>query len=145
MGTLLAKGVAAVVACVVVLQGQAASTGVATGASGASQAALPASLPLRRDASGAGDGGGWAAPLLLLTLAGAGGAWAGWRRLVRRRVPADAVPSQRIVRTCSQALTPHASLHVVQWHGEELLLACTGQQVSVIGRRVRSTGSEGGS
>jgi hypothetical protein len=33
------------------------------------------------------------------------------------------------------SLTQQASLHVVEWHGEELLLGCTAQAVSLLGRR----------
>lgn len=38
-------------------------------------------------------------------------------------------------RLASVALTPQASVHVVQWHGEEFLLACTPQQVTVLSQR----------
>jgi len=98
--------------------------------------ALPASLPLRRDASAAPDTGSWAPSAILLALLGAGGAWLGWRRLGRAGVAAAArARPEPIVRLSSQALTPQASVHAVQWAGEELLLACTPQQVTVVSRR----------
>jgi hypothetical protein len=34
-------------------------------------------------------------------------------------------------------LTPHSSLHVVEWNGEELLLGCTPHSVSLLVRRAR--------
>ena len=43
----------------------------------------------------------------------------------------------------SQALTPHASVHAVQWKGEEFLLACTPQQVTLVARRPLDVGEEG--
>ena len=37
------------------------------------------------------------------------------------------------------SLTQNASLHVVQWQGEELLLACTPQSVALLARRDAAT------
>jgi flagellar biogenesis protein FliO len=50
-----------------------------------------------------------------------------------RHLPRDAraVPS----RVASVPLTPQASVHVVQWNGQEFLLACTSQQVTVLSQR----------
>lgn len=49
---------------------------------------------------------------------------------------ARAARGQRaILRLSSQALTPQASVHAVQWNGEEFLLGCTGQQVTLLARR----------
>lgn len=106
------------------------------GKQGAANAMLPAGLPLVRDADRQREQGGWALPLLAATLAGAGGAWTLWRR-GRRQAARSQGPGARarLVRLSSQALTAQATLHAVQWNGEELLLACTGQQVSVIARR----------
>jgi flagellar biogenesis protein FliO len=39
------------------------------------------------------------------------------------------------VRLASQALTPHASVHAVAWNGEEYLVGCTPQQVTLLARR----------
>jgi flagellar biogenesis protein FliO len=50
-----------------------------------------------------------------------------------RHLPRDArgLP----VRAASIALTPHASVHVVHWQGEEFLLGCTAQQITVLSQR----------
>jgi flagellar biogenesis protein FliO len=54
----------------------------------------------------------------------------GWAAARARRVQ-----QRGILRLCSQALTPQASVHAVQWNGEEFLLGCTGQQVTLLARR----------
>jgi flagellar biogenesis protein FliO len=53
-----------------------------------------------------------------------------------RHLPRDArgLP----VRAASVALTPQASVHVVLWQGEEFLLACTAQQITVLSQRTAS-------
>jgi flagellar biogenesis protein FliO len=56
--------------------------------------------------------------------------WA-WLQAGRAR----ATPGRELVRISSQALTAQASLHAVRWNGEELLLACTPQQVTLLARR----------
>jgi flagellar biogenesis protein FliO len=38
-------------------------------------------------------------------------------------------------RLASVALTPQASVHVVQWQGQEFLLGCTQQQLTVLSQR----------
>ncbi|GAB3658534.1 flagellar biosynthetic protein FliO [Ramlibacter alkalitolerans] len=105
-------------------------------AAAASAEALPGTLPLRRDVQPAVEGGSWMPSVLLLGLAVAAGGYAWWRRgagaqaqSATRRGPAA------IVRRSSQPLTPHASVHAVQWNGEEFLLACTPQQVTLLARR----------
>lgn len=124
-----------VVALVLVLAAPApARSGTAAGDSNASQPGLPATLPLRREGASGREHSGWTGALLVLSMAGTGAAWAGWRRRARRRPSVDTSVGQRIVRVSSQALTPHASLHAVQWNGEELLLACTAQEVTVVAR-----------
>jgi flagellar biogenesis protein FliO len=42
-------------------------------------------------------------------------------------------------------LTPHTSLHVVHWHGEEILLGCSMQSITILGRQPASAknGSSG--
>jgi hypothetical protein len=97
-------------------------------AAAASQAQFP-QIPLRRDAPADGamaETIGWAA-LLLIAAAGAG-------LVVLRRgaLPRGAQGPKVIGRT---ALTQQASLHVVEWQGEELLLGCTTQSVVVLTRR----------
>ena len=106
--------------------------------------ALPGSLPVRRDSEPGFDGGLWIPPLLLLGLGLAAGGYAWWRRGAgaqprsgARRVDAA------VTRLSSQALTPHASVHAVQWNGEEFLLACTAQQVTLLARRALPSGEEG--
>jgi hypothetical protein len=95
-------------------------------------------LPLKRDLPAEGplhESAGWAA-LLVLALVGAGlimarrQRWSvtgGWRRADAK----TAAPK----RMGSTVLTQQASLHVVQWNGEELLLGCTSQSVSLLSRR----------
>src|SRR3954454_14081242 len=119
----------------------AALLAIACQAAGAEQTApaaatLPASLPLRRDSVAIAEAGSWAPSIALLMLAGAGGAWAWWRRSQRARTgPRTSARAEQVLRLSSQALTPQASVHAVQWRGEELLLACTANQVTVVGRR----------
>jgi len=103
------------------------------------QAQFP-QIPLRRDAP-AGDSVaetlGWAA-LLLIAAAGAGlvllrrGALPGVRAGAWLRPSAGTSAPRLLGRT---ALTQQASLHVVEWQGEELLLGCTAQSVVVLTRR----------
>ena len=50
-----------------------------------------------------------------------------------RHLPRDS--SGAPARKASVPLTPQASVHVVQWHGQEFLLACTAQQVTVLSQR----------
>lgn len=97
-------------------------------------------LPLRRDAA-AGDSVaetlGWAA---LLVIGAAGAALVVLRRGVLPRIRADAWLRSSAGNTGPKllgrtALTQQASLHVVEWHGEELLLGCTAQSVAVLSRR----------
>ena len=100
---------------------------------------LPASLPLRRE--GAPEAASpWIPPIALLAVAGVGGAWAWWRRKERSRGLARS--PERILRLSSQALTTQASVHAVQWNGEEFLLACTAQQVTLLSRRAATPGEE---
>lgn len=103
---------------------------LATGLSGA--------LPLRQEA-GAVDAGGWMPALVLLALLAVAGGLAVWHRgggalsaALRRTTRA---PHPVPARLASVALTPQASVHVVRWQGEELLLGCTSQQVTVLARK----------
>jgi hypothetical protein len=97
-------------------------------------------LPLQRDDARAGGILGWgealgAVVLLVVLVAGlqyarrrggraAAGSW--WSP----KPAADGLRSGQAIR-----LTPAASLHVVQWGGEELLVACTSGAVTLLGRR----------
>jgi hypothetical protein len=104
----------------------------AADAQSSSASPLPGSFPLRREV-GSEPVPSWKPPIALLAIAGAGGAWALWRRKMRSRSPRQS--PERIVRLSSQALTTQASVHAVQWNGEELLLGCTAQQVTLLSRR----------
>lgn len=101
----------------------------------AAAGALPTALPLRRDASAAAEASGWGSSLLLLAVTGAAGAWMLWRRGTRGRLLPVRTETARVQRLSSQALTAQASVHAVQWNGEEFLLGCTAQQVTLLGRR----------
>ncbi|HEX7888048.1 MAG TPA: flagellar biosynthetic protein FliO [Ramlibacter sp.] len=96
-----------------------------------------ANLPMRAE-PGPIDG---ALPSVLawLGVAGAAGGFWWWvragSRALRRKGSAD---GQAIVRLSSQALTPHASVHAVRWNGEEYLLACTSQEITLVSRRPTS-------
>lgn len=109
---------------------------VPAGAQGSAAGSLASNLPLRRDAASATETGSWTTSGLLVALTGAAGAWAWWRRSARRR-PAAASDAGKtaIQRLASQALTPQASVHAVRWNGEELLLGCTAQQVTLLSRK----------
>lgn len=102
---------------------------------------LASTLPLRRDADHVQGPGSWATPALLVGLTG--GAWVVWRRFGRRRARGlrDGERSN-VQRLASQALTPHASVHAVRWNGEELLLGCTAQQVTLLSRRPAAEGAQ---
>lgn len=99
-------------------------------------AALPASLPLRRDAAAGSDAPGWLPSAALLALTGIVAIG-----LVRRRSMNGAtglsgsIRGAPLVRLASVGLTPQASVHVVRWNGEELVLGCTAQQVTLLSRR----------
>lgn len=103
--------------------------------SGASQGKLPGSLPVRRQGDVQG-GFGWGpfAGLGLLAVGAAG--WWAWTRQKGRRGPRTR-PGETVavVRLSSQALTPQASVHAVRWNGQEYLLGCTAQHVTLLSRR----------
>jgi hypothetical protein len=94
-------------------------------------------LPLRRDAEADTDGGLWMPLVVVFLFALAAAAYVMKRRagntgaltLAGRRGAAT------VTRLSSHALTPQASVHAVQWNGEEYLLGCTAQQVTLLGRR----------
>jgi flagellar biogenesis protein FliO len=84
-------------------------------------------LPLRRDAASGTGVAGWLVIVLVLAAA-AGLVW-------KRRFAGPARSTPGIVVAASRPLTTHASLHVVEWEGERLLLACTPGSADVISRR----------
>ncbi|NML42932.1 hypothetical protein HHL11_04160 [Ramlibacter sp. G-1-2-2] len=102
---------------------------------------LPTTLPLRRGAADTPAAPPWLAASSVLLLAAAGGGllvmrrqrWP-WLRIAR---PDGGRPG--LERISSQALTAQASLHAVRWNGEELLVACTAQQVTLLARRPASS------
>jgi hypothetical protein len=108
---------------------------------------LPAGLPLRRDAAVAEGGHPWLAAGAALALLALGGTvlvgrqrrWTWLQPGISRRDP-----GRDLVRLSSQVLTAQASLHAVRWNGEELLLGCTAQHVTVLARRP-AAGADAGS
>jgi hypothetical protein len=108
------------------------------------RAALPPSLPVKRDAITAPGPASWNPGLALLGVAGAAGGFWLWRRgftdLARARVR-NRTGTSAVVRLSSQPLTPHASVHAVQWKGEEYLIACTAQQVTLLSHQPAPRGS----
>jgi membrane protein DedA with SNARE-associated domain len=104
---------------------------------------LPPELPLRRAGEAAADGGLWGPVVGLLGIAVGAAAYVGWRRgwLPGRRGGARRI-DRVLNRVSSHALTPQASVHVVQWNGEEYLVGCTSQQVTLLARRAGGAGEE---
>ena len=123
----------------------AAERTAAPAAPGASASALPQSIPLRRDAGARDEPGAWATSAVLLTLTAGAGLWAFWRRdgriALRRR---EGRVATGLVRISSHPLTPQASVHAVQWRGEEFLLGCTAQGVTLIARAKAACDAEKG-
>lgn len=147
----LVRELALVLACVVVTpiaiaaQGEV-TAGVAPQVSSASSArqvdgAEFPQLPLKRDSDSdrslAGSTG-WAV-VFLAVLAGVGFV------LVRRKTgispkgrwnwPHRAPDSMALTVLERSALTSQASLHVVRWNAEELLLGCTSNEITLLARR----------
>ena len=86
-------------------------------------------LPLRRDepAASIGNAPVWVA----LTLVGVFAAiW-----FARRRGAGGLVRPTAVAVSPGRALTAQASLHVVEWEGETMLVACTAHSVTVVSRR----------
>jgi flagellar biogenesis protein FliO len=107
-------------------------------ASGGARTTLPSSLPVKRQAMQAPDVGSWSLGVAVLAFGGAaGGAWLWKRGLGRSMHRRLRVGSERnaLVRLSSQSLTPHASVHAVQWNGEEYLIACTPQSTTLLARK----------
>lgn len=108
-------------------------------------APLGGNLPLRKEAEAA-EPNVWLPALLLLACAGVAGGILVWQRgagvlaSAARRAPRDVrgTPS----RLASLPLTQQASVHVIRWKGDEFLLACTAQQVTVLSRREAAAGVE---
>jgi hypothetical protein len=130
-------GVAALALAFAFPSARAVEVGTTTAAASAPAGRLPSALPLRRDAAAGAEATTWAPAFALLSVAAAAaGLWL-WRRGATRG------PGQRlarrqeaeVVRLSSQALTQQASVQVVQRQGEEYLVGCTGQQVTLLSCR----------
>lgn len=93
-----------------------------------------ASLPLRRDTVREGDTGGWFPAGAAVALLVGAAAWAASRRWPWRAA-GPAHPPPGLVRVASQSLTAQASVHAIRWNGEEILVACSAQQVTVLARQ----------
>ena len=103
---------------------------------------LPEALPVRRDEGSGNSAGGWRGWAGLGALALGAGGWA-WLQSRRRRNLRGAVARPvAIVRLSSQALTPQASVHAVAWNGEEYLVGCTAQHVTLLSRRTAAATQE---
>jgi hypothetical protein len=102
-------------------------------------------IPFRRDDAPTSGGAGFIGASIVLVGLGAFAFWALRRKQQKQgggigRFPwlskVDATQSPRSVgRT---VLSPQVALHVVEWRGEELLLACTSQSISVVARHPAS-------
>lgn len=114
---------------------------------------LPSSIPLRRDGEApAVRNGQWAMAFWgLLVLGGAAWFWArrrrkgraegprsGWAQWFRPMKAAEGSGPRLMGQT---RLTPRHSLHAVQWHGAEFLIACSDHGTQLIARHPPETGS----
>ena len=106
------------------------------------------SIPFKRDASLAGDGSGdalafWVVAVLALLVMG----WGIKKNMSRQRFgqllgKLTTTAETRKIELCDKMqLTPHVSLHVVRWGGEEILLSCHAQSLSVLGRKSAQAGA----
>lgn len=111
--------------------------GVAPCTPAAAADSLPSTLPLRRDVEAVSETSLWLPSILLLGLGGAAAGFLLWRRggAGSPRLPGGRRVEGAVTRMSSHALTPHASVHAVQWHGQEFLVGCTAQQVTLLARR----------
>ncbi|AMO22190.1 hypothetical protein GCM10027034_24970 [Ramlibacter solisilvae] len=95
-------------------------------------------LPLKREPAAQDSvsaAWGWSALLLL--------AVAGVLVALKRRSPLTVRSAQGAPKPVGSAsLTPHATLHVVEWRGEQLLLACTPHAVTVVSRHELTADTE---
>jgi hypothetical protein len=101
-------------------------------------AAMPKSLPLKRDEVAASEAPHWQLPALLLGLIAVGGATVAWGRHrpgVWRALRAGTEARESIVVLARQPLTPQVSVYALRWGSEDLLVSCSSQQVTVIARR----------
>jgi hypothetical protein len=108
-------------------------------APGADAASIAAAVPLRRDGEVANDPTLWIPVVVMLVLCAVAGGYVVWHKGVGALLGGQAdgrrTPRGSLARLTSQSLTPQASVHVLQWQGEELLVACTPQQVTLLARK----------
>lgn len=105
---------------------------------GAVFAAWMAGVPVRAFALGAAAPAaatGWDAAFAVVSLTAAAGGWWAWKRRSAMRLRGERRGPAAVVRLASQALTPQASVHAVEWNGEAYLLACTSQQVVLLSHK----------
>ena len=106
--------------------------------SGKAAAATSSNLPLRREEARPPDAAPWVTGGALLALIAVAGALVAVRRGRWQLLPVgrtEAEPARLIVRLASQPLTAQASVHAIRWNGEELLVGCNAQQMTVLARR----------
>lgn len=143
--TRLRQAFAAVLVSLTLGQAAFAQTQPPIAASGQTQLSQ---LPLRRDAAVGGsiaESAGWAA-LFVAGLASVAFV------MIRRRTLPGSGPGGSWLRPVAGAsmpkalwrmsLTQQASLHLVEWRGEELLLGCTPQSVTILARRALGASRE---
>lgn len=137
MGPLRRRAVLAL-ACAGLLLAPVRAGAAEGGNEAAAPGGMPSSLPLRRDEARAADATPWLTGTALLGLIAIAGAALAVRRgrwglLPARSTGADA--GRRIERLATQVLTAQASVHAIRWNGEELLVACNAQQVTLLVRK----------
>jgi hypothetical protein len=115
----------------------------------ASPVATLSGLPLRRDDDDGIASGGLFRILTLAAFLAVGLGWLWWRRAAPKGqptprsikdwlagfTPAAKAGSLRVVQ--SATLTPRASVHVIQWDGQEWLLGCAEHGLTELGRRAQ--------
>jgi hypothetical protein len=105
--------------------------------------ASPGGLPLRKEPDMA-ETSLWVPALLLLACVAVAGGILAWQRgggvftAMVKHLPRETRGAP--ARVASLALTAQASVHVVRWQDDELLVGCSGQQVTVLATRKASAG-----
>lgn len=125
---------------------QARQPGAEPADSARAAVAMSNNLPLRREEARPADAAPWVTGGALLALVAVAGALVAVRRGRWTLLPAgrpEAEPARLIVRLASQPLTAQASVHAIRWNGEELLVGCNAQQVTVLARRPAAGAGDG--
>lgn len=105
-------------------------------AQGASAPQFP-QLPLKRDQLNDDVFPTSASWIAVLALLAAGGAWFVAARRRSRSAAGAAGDTLKTLRTT--ALTQQATLHVIEWHGEELLIGCTPGSMTLLAHHPSAT------